>query len=72
MSETLESLKTQLKGLPSQDRAELAGFLIESLDDGEDDDAEAAWERELARRVDEIRSDRVVGKLADQVFAKLG
>ena len=71
MSDTLETLKTQLGILPSRDRAELARFLIDSLEPGADNDAEAAWEIELARRVDDIRFGRVVGKPADQVFAEL-
>lgn len=71
MSDTLESLKSQLDVLPSRDRAELARFLINSLEPGVDDDVEAAWEVELSRRVAEIRSGRVVGKPADQVFAEL-
>jgi putative addiction module component (TIGR02574 family) len=71
MSETLETLKSQLGVLPSRDRAELARFLIDSLEPGVDDDEEAAWEIELARRVADIRSGRVVGKPADQVFTAL-
>ncbi len=71
MSDTLESLKSQLGGLPSQDRAELARFLLDSLDPASDVDAEAAWEVELSRRVAEIRAGKVVGKPADQVFAEL-
>ncbi len=71
MSVTLEALKSQLGALPNRDRAELARFLIDSLEPGADDDAEAAWETELARRVADIRAGRVVGKPADQVFAEL-
>lgn len=71
MSDPLETLKTQLGVLPSRERAELAWFLIDSLEPEADDDAEAAWEIELARRVADIRSGRVVGKPADQVFAEL-
>ena len=37
--------------LPDNDRAELAGRLIESLDLGQDADAAEAWESEIARRV---------------------
>lgn len=71
MSVTLESLKSQLGVLPSRDRAELAQFLIDSLEPGSDVDAETAWEAELARRVADIRAGRVTGKPADQVFAEL-
>ena len=71
MSDPLEALKTQLRTFPGRDRAELAHFLIDSLEPEADDEAEAAWDQELARRVADIRAGRVVGKPADQVFAEL-
>ena len=71
MTETAEKLKVQLSQLSTQERAELAHFLIHSLDDGEDADAEAAWDTELARRMAEIRSGEAVGEPADKVFAEL-
>ena len=66
-----EKLKSELVQLPIEDRAELASFLIESLDQGVDPDAEAAWDTELARRAEEIRSGKVVGVPAEKVFADL-
>ena len=66
-----EKLKGQLVQLPIEDRAELASFLIESLDQGADSDAEAAWDAELARRAEEIRTGKVVGVPAEKVFADL-
>jgi putative addiction module component (TIGR02574 family) len=71
MTETAEKLKAQLSQLSMQERAELAHFLIHPLDEGVDADAEAAWEAELARRVEEIRSGKAVGEPADKVFAEL-
>jgi putative addiction module component (TIGR02574 family) len=71
MSETLDSLKLQLGTLPSRDRAEIALFLIDSLDPQSDANAEDAWEAELARRVADIRAGTVKGKPADEVFAEL-
>jgi putative addiction module component (TIGR02574 family) len=71
MSETAERLKTELAQLPPQDRAELAHFLIHSLEEGADADAEAAWDAELARRMAEIWSGSAVGQPAQQVFAEL-
>lgn len=71
MSAILDQLKAQVRGLPSEDRAELAHYLIESLESESDTDAEKGWEFELARRVAEIRSGKAVGKPADQVFAEL-
>jgi putative addiction module component (TIGR02574 family) len=71
MSELAEKLKSDLSRLSVQDRAELAQFLIHSLDDGEDADAEAAWDAELARREQEIRTGRDVGEPVDKVLAEL-
>jgi putative addiction module component (TIGR02574 family) len=71
MAETLEHLKQELGTLTAQERAELAHFLISSLDEEADPEAEAAWEAELARRVSEIKSGKVSGKPAAQVFGEL-
>lgn len=45
--------------LPVNDRAELAGRLIESLDSDCDKDEVGAWESEIARRVAELDSGNV-------------
>ena len=71
MSETVEKLKEQIEILTNQERAEIARFVIHSLDHEVDDDADAAWEEELARRVSDIRNGKAVGKPAEQVFAEL-
>jgi putative addiction module component (TIGR02574 family) len=60
-----------LARLPSKDRAALARFLIASLDDEVDDDAEAAWDEELKRREEEIRSGKEVGEPAEKVMREL-
>jgi putative addiction module component (TIGR02574 family) len=44
--------------LPEEERAALAGELIESLDTDVDPDAEAAWAEEIRARVGEIESGR--------------
>ncbi len=66
-----DQLKDQLSRLPIKTRAELAHFLIESLDGEADDDWEATWEVELDRRMAEIENGTVVGIPADEVFAAL-
>ena len=71
MSVTAEKIRTELAGLNAAERAELAHYLIKSLDSGTDADAEAAWDAELARRAEEIRSGRAVGIPAVQVFSEL-
>ena len=71
MTEIAERLKPELAQLSARDRAALAYFLIHSLDEDEDPDAEAAWDVELARRGEEIRSGKAVGEPAAKVFAEL-
>jgi len=71
MSTTVEHLKTVLAGLTTEERFELARFLVDSIDPGESSDVEAAWEDELARRAEEIYSGTVSGKPAPLVFAQL-
>ncbi len=54
-----DKLLREALSLPPEARAALAAQLIESLDGEVDPDAEAAWGREIARRIEEIRSGRV-------------
>jgi putative addiction module component (TIGR02574 family) len=68
----LEDLKAELAGLTEQERAELAHFLIDTLDNAKaEGDIEAAWDAGLTRRADEIQRGTAVGKPSDQVFAEL-
>ena len=53
--ETSELLKKALS-LPVAERAELAGTLIESLDSTEHESVEAAWDAEVARRMEQFDS----------------
>jgi putative addiction module component (TIGR02574 family) len=70
MSPSLEQIKSTLSGLPISERAELAHFLLDSLESADEGVAEA-WRDELARRVAEIRSGKVVGKPIEEVLARL-
>jgi hypothetical protein len=72
----MDYLKAELAGLTEQERAELAQFLLHTLegtgaDADTDAEIEAAWDAELARRGDEIQRGVAVGKPAEQVFAEL-
>jgi putative addiction module component (TIGR02574 family) len=71
MSERIESLKAQLESLTAEERADLASFLLRSLDEKQDADTQADWDAELARRMADIENGKVVGKPAAQVFAEL-
>ena len=48
--------------------AELAHYLLQTLDGGADEDAEAAWDAELARRAEEIVNGTAVGEPAKEVM----
>jgi putative addiction module component (TIGR02574 family) len=54
MNATTKRLLTGALELSDAERAELAAELIESLDREADDDATAAWNREVQRRVAEL------------------
>lgn len=71
MTQNATNLKPRLAKLSKKDRAELAKFLIETLDDEADDEVEEAWEKELARRWEEIESGKAKGIPADKVFKRL-
>ena len=71
MSVSAKKLKSQLAELPTRDRAELAHFLILSLEDGADPDAELLWDAELNRREQEIREGTARGEPWDKVAAAL-
>jgi len=71
MIETVEEIKSKLSELPSRDRAELAHFLIDSLDQEMEPDSDATWDIELARRAQEIKSGKAAGEPAGKVFSEL-
>lgn len=45
--------------LPDAQRAALAAVLLDSRDHGVDEDAEAAWTVEIARRLGEVNDSRI-------------
>ena len=71
MTKLAQELKQQLSSLPVEDRADLAYFLLHSLDTEEDVDWEAAWLNEIENRRAEIRNGTVKGEPAAEVFAEL-
>ena len=70
MTEAIEQIKSQAGSLTRPERAELAHFLLTSLDP-EEEGAEDAWRVEISRRVADIRSGRAKGRPADEVLAEL-
>jgi putative addiction module component (TIGR02574 family) len=68
VSEVLE----KALALSTQDRGLLIDRLIESLDDAPPDQGvEAAWDDEIKRRVDDIRSGRVKTIPGEQVLREM-
>jgi putative addiction module component (TIGR02574 family) len=55
----LAKLLEEALKLSAEARAALAASLLESLDEGVDEDAEAAWATEIAKRVHELDSGAV-------------
>jgi putative addiction module component (TIGR02574 family) len=54
MTQAVSRLLAEALQLSDEERGELAAKLLESIDEGADDDAEAAWGTELRRRLDEL------------------
>jgi putative addiction module component (TIGR02574 family) len=57
--------------LAGNDRATLAGLLIESLESGQENDVESQWLGEIERRLEELDSGKVKTVPWKQVRAKL-
>ncbi|HEU4560117.1 MAG TPA: addiction module protein [Longimicrobium sp.] len=66
---TVHDVEAEALKLPSHERARLAEVLIASLD--EEDEIAEAWADEAERRYEELRSGKVQGIPADEVFAKI-
>jgi putative addiction module component (TIGR02574 family) len=71
MAKTAEALKQELSQLSKQDRAEIAYFLIHSLDEDNDDNITEAWDQELTQRLAEIKEGKVKGESFETVFLEL-
>ena len=69
MQDAQELLKKAL-ALPDKERADLAGSLIDSLDDTVDENAEAAWQEEIVRRLEDVQSGTVTTTSWDEVRQK--
>jgi len=70
MSTNLDQLTADAMKLPLRDRVQLAQRLISTLDGEVEADTEALWFVEAERRLDELRSGKVQGIPAEDVFRK--
>ncbi len=67
--EAAELLKKVLE-LSPEERADLASKVMDSLDATVDEDAEAAWQEEIMRRIEQVRSGQVKAIPWDEVRRK--
>lgn len=65
---TIEKLTHDALTLPENERARLVHTLLQSLEPSIDEGVDAAWDAEVARRVDSVRQGRAQGRPAEDVF----
>ena len=66
MTRNASELLKQALTLPVADRADLAGSLIESLDEAESESVADAWNVEILRRMEDLDSGRVARVSLDE------
>ena len=71
MSRTFTDVWKEAAELSDEDRAALAGLLIESLEGEPDPDVEAAWAAEIEKRVAELNAGTVESIPWEQVRQRL-
>jgi putative addiction module component (TIGR02574 family) len=72
MNSQISELLEKALALSTQDRGLLARRLIESLDDEPaEEGVEAAWDTEIAKRVEDVRSGRVKLIPGEQVLREM-
>ena len=71
MSRDLKDIAAEALELPVSARAELAGQLLDSLDDLSEEENERLWANEAARRYAEYKAGNIQGVDAEEVFACL-
>jgi putative addiction module component (TIGR02574 family) len=74
MAATLDQVVRDALTLSPEQRGELIGQLIRDLDavySEPQGDVDAYWDKEIARRLDEIDSGKVKGIPAEEVFERL-
>jgi len=70
-----ETLLQEALSLPDDERAEIAGALLESLEPASEEDVETAWRQEVAARVAALEAGEVTTtpweEIRDQFLARL-
>ncbi len=70
MTQKAAELLKKALALPVEERADLASTLIDSLDATIDENVEAAWQEEIRRRIEDVRSGKVSSIPWDDVREK--
>ncbi len=71
MSSSDRNLEDQVRNLPQKDGARLAMSLIESLDAGTDEDAEALWLDESEKRLKDYDTGKTQSRPVSDVIAEI-
>jgi putative addiction module component (TIGR02574 family) len=71
MSLTLQELKDASSSLPADERAELAQFLLNSLEEQGEAGVRTEWLALAEKRMVEVRAGKVVGIPAEEVLRNL-
>jgi putative addiction module component (TIGR02574 family) len=71
MSSSNRDIEKQAKSLPQKERARLALSLIESLDPGLDEDAEALWLEEADKRLKAYDAGETQSRPVNDVIAEI-
>ena len=71
MGSRIRDIEEQARALPKKDRARLALSLIESLDPGTDEDAEAFWLEEAASRLSKYDAGKTQSRPVNDVIAEI-
>ncbi len=70
MQTLVEELSERARALSPEDRALLAEHLLETLPDETESETEAAWDREIAKRLEQVRSGTARLSPAEDVHAE--
>jgi len=71
MARDLKDIAAEVLELPLAARAELAGKLLDSLDDLTDEENDQLWAEEAERRYADYKAGKIQAIPADEVFARL-
>lgn len=67
---SLEKIEAEIKKLDMKDRASLAKWIVESLDDLSESEIEVLWAEEAERRLDEMEQGKVTEIPAKDVIRR--